>query len=97
MNKKWFFMLIGIFLSAMLVGCNVDPDPAPPEDNNGVDENGANNNDNNADDIIEGEENIPGVDEDDNMFKDDEEDADPDPEDLIEDPEDIQDKDNLDE
>lgn len=97
-------MLTGILLSAiMVVGCNVDPDPAPPDDNNGVNENGANNgngannNDNNTDDIIEGEGNIPGVDENDNMLKDDENDADPDPEDPIEDPEDIGDKDRKDE
>jgi hypothetical protein len=86
MNKKWLLMLIGTFLSVMLVGCNVDPDPdpAPPEVND-------------QNDIPDVDENdTPGVDENDNMFKDDEEDNDPDPEDPIEDPEDIQDEDNRD-
>ncbi|MGM0878921.1 MAG: hypothetical protein ACQEWV_30735 [Bacillota bacterium] len=96
MNKKWFFMLTGIFLSAMmLLGCNLNPDPAPPEeDQNQVDEDLNDTNDLNGDTE---NDNLPGVDEDDNMFKDDEEDADPDPEDPIEDPEDIGDKDNKDE
>jgi hypothetical protein len=99
MNKKWYLMMTSILLAAMVsVGCNnVDPDPAPPE--NGVEENGTNENgaNNDANDIIEGEENIPGVDENDTMNKDDENDANKDPEDPIEDAEDIGDNNNKDE
>ncbi|OAS82532.1 MULTISPECIES: hypothetical protein [Metabacillus] len=96
MNKKWYLMMTSILLAAMVsVGCNnADPDPAPPEDDTGVEENGANND---ANDIIEGEENVPGVDENDTMNKDDENDADPDPEDPIEDAEDMGDNNNKDE
>ena len=42
-------------------------------------------------------DNVPGVDENDNMFKDDEKDNDPDPEDAVEDIEDMGDRDNRDE
>ena len=42
-------------------------------------------------------DNVPGVDENDNMFKDDEKDNDPDPEDAVEDMEDMGDRDNRDE
>jgi hypothetical protein len=90
MNKKWFLMLMGTFLSVMLVGCNVDPDPepAPPEVDAPADD---------QNDIPDVDENdTPGVDENDNMTKDDEEDSDPDPEDPIEDPKDIQDENNRD-
>jgi hypothetical protein len=112
MNKKWYLMMTSILLAAMVsVGCNnADPDPAPPENNdtgveeNGTNENGANQNgtnengaNNDANDIIEGEENIPGVDENDTMNKDDENDANKDPEDPIEDAEDIGDNNNKDE
>ena len=38
------------------------------------------------------DDNIPGVDQNDNMLKDDEKDGNPDPEDVIEDPKDIRDK-----
>ncbi|KKI92458.1 hypothetical protein WQ54_08760 [Bacillus sp. SA1-12] len=109
MKKKWLLMFISILLAAFVsVGCNnADLDPAPPEDNNGTNnnDNGTNNNDdgtnnndnNNLDDAIEGEENIPGVDKNDTMNKDDENDAAPDPEDPIEDAEDLGDKNNKDE
>ncbi|TVX82989.1 hypothetical protein FQP34_05260 [Peribacillus simplex] len=79
-DKKWLLMLIGTFLSVMLAGCNVDPDPAPPE----------------VDAPADNENDIPGVDDNDNMNKDNEEDNDSDPEDPIEDPVDIQDEDNKD-
>jgi PBP1b-binding outer membrane lipoprotein LpoB len=80
MNKKWFLMFTSILLAAMVsAGCNADPDPAPP----GEDEN-----------VIE--ETVPGVDENDTMNKDDENDANTDPEDVIEDAEDM-DPDNKDE
>ena len=87
-------MLVGVIFSAMIAaGCNAEPDPAPPaDDQNQVDQED-NTNDNNGDI----EENVPGVDEDDTMTKDDEKDADPDPEDPIEDAEDMGDKDNKDE
>jgi hypothetical protein len=93
MNKKWFISLISACLSAMmLVGCNADQNP-PPEEPNGdqtpVDEN---INDTNGDN-----DQAPGVDENDTINKDDENDADPDPEDVVEDPEDINDADNKDE
>ena len=42
-------------------------------------------------------DNVPGVDENDNMFKDDEKDNDPDPEDAVEDMEDMGDRNNRDE
>ena len=42
-------------------------------------------------------DNVPGVDENDNMFKDDEKDNDPDPEDAVEDMEDMGDRDKRDE
>ena len=94
MNKKWLIMLTGILFSAMLVGCNGDQNPPPPEeDQNQVDEDVNDTNDLNDDTE---NNNLPGVDEDDNLMKDDEKDTDPDPEDPIEDPEDMQDENNLD-
>jgi hypothetical protein len=101
MNKKWYLMMTSILLAAMVsVGCNnADPDPAPPEDDAGVEENGTHENgtNNDANDIIEGEENVPGVDENDTINKDDENDAKTDPEDPIEDAEDMGDNNNKDE
>ncbi len=94
MNNKWILMLVGIVFSAMIAaGCNAEPDPVPPaDDQNQVDqENGTTDNDGNTDD------NLPGVDEDDTMMKDDEKDTDPDQEDVIEDVEDMGDKNNKDE
>jgi len=94
MNNKWILMLVGLVFSAMIAaGCNAEPDPAPPaDDQNQVDqENGTTDNDVNTDD------NLPGVDEDDTMTKDDEKDTDPDQEDVIEDVEDMGDKNNKDE
>ncbi|KAA9027760.1 hypothetical protein [Niallia endozanthoxylica] len=92
MNKKCFLILVGTVLSAMLItGCNNNDQDPPPEDNNNVIENDDmnNNNGNNDQNNNLDPENIPGVDEDDNMLKDDENDNDPDPEDPIEDAEDM--------
>jgi hypothetical protein len=99
MNKKWFVTLIGICLSfMMLVGCNADQNP-PPEEPNGdqtpVDDN--TNNGNNGNNGNNDNDQAPGVDENDTINKDDENDADPDPEDVIEDPKDITDPNNKDE
>ncbi|WP_419182802.1 hypothetical protein [Metabacillus fastidiosus] len=86
MNNKWLLMLVSICLSIMmLVGCNANNDPAPTENDQNVDQN--------DDDT----DNLPGVDKDDNMLKDDEKDNDPDPEDPVEDAEDMGDNDNKDE
>ena len=52
--------------------------------------------DNNVNDDLN-TDNVPGVDENDNMFKDDEKDNDPDPEDAVEDMEDMGDRDKRDE
>ncbi|MGM0875817.1 MAG: hypothetical protein ACQEWV_13735 [Bacillota bacterium] len=94
MNKKWFLMFTSILLAAVVsVGCNVDPDPAPPEDANEETVPGDNeNNTNNQDDAT-----VPGVDENDTMNQDDEKDANRDPEDVIEDAKDMNDEDNKDE
>jgi len=48
-------------------------------------------------DIRDNDMNAPGVDEDDNILRDDENDNDPDPEDIIEDPKDMIDNDKRDE
>jgi hypothetical protein len=48
-------------------------------------------------DVRDNDMNAPGVDEDDNLLRDDENDNDPDPEDIIEDPRDMTDKDKRDE
>jgi PBP1b-binding outer membrane lipoprotein LpoB len=89
MSKKWFLMITSILLAAMVsVGCNADPDPAPPEDGQDTETVPE------VDD--QDQEDVPGVDEGDTMNKDDEKDANPDQEDVIEDPEDM-DQDNKDE
>lgn len=103
MKQKWILLLTGTLLSVMLMaGCNTnknnDGNPPPPQNNmnpnNNVnpprDNNNVNPNNNNNNNMP------PGVDKNDNMFKDDEKDTDPDPEDLIEDPRDIRDKNNKD-
>lgn len=40
MNNKWILMLVGLVFSAMIAaGCNAEPDPAPPaDDQNQVDQ-----------------------------------------------------------
>ncbi|WP_175640408.1 hypothetical protein [Metabacillus schmidteae] len=94
MNNKWILMLVGLVFSAMIAaGCNAEPDPAPPAD----DQNQVDQEDNTTDNNGDIEENVPGVDEDDTMTKDDENDKDPDPEDPIEDAEDMGDNNNKDE
>ncbi|WP_338453020.1 hypothetical protein R4Z09_14800 [Niallia oryzisoli] len=85
-NKLNKLILAGTVLSAMLIaGCNNNDQDPPPEDNNNmiVNDDMNNNNGNNDQNNNLNSENLPGVDEDDNMFKDDENDKDPDPEDSI--------------
>lgn len=75
-------MLTSVFFSALiLAGCNVEDNQDPAPPEE------EQNNDT---------ENVPGVDENDTINKDDEEDAESDPEDPIEDPEDMNDKDRQD-
>lgn len=110
MNKKWFLALTGTVLSAMmLTGCNGDQEP-PPEEEPNVEQapqdegmNGTNGNVDNDGDINDNDGDVtpendmaPGVDENDTMNQDDENDAQPDPEDAIEDPQDITDENNKD-
>ena len=93
MHKKLLLMLTTIFFSTMIItGCNFDQNG--PEDQNQMNEDIEETNfpndgtDNN---------NLPGVDENDNMLRDDEKDRDPDQEDPIEDPRDMGDEDRRDE
>ncbi|MGM0879266.1 MAG: hypothetical protein ACQEWV_32695 [Bacillota bacterium] len=71
MNKKWFLMLTSLFLSAMmLVGCNIDPDPAPPEEKQNIDQNQVEedlNDTNNLNGDTEPENEMPGDDENDTI------------------------------
>jgi hypothetical protein len=73
MNKKWFLMMTSILFAVMIsVGCNANPDPAPPDDDviengdnvPGVDKNDTimdddeNDSDPDSEDIIEDPEDI---------------------------------------
>lgn len=98
MYNKWLLMLAGVSLSVILMaGCNNNQEPPPPENNvktpAPVDEDVNDTNDLNDQD----NGTAPGVDKNDNMLKDDENDNAPDPEDPIEDPKDMTDPDNKDE
>lgn len=100
-KKKWYLIMTGIFLSAlMVVGCNANQDPNPPQDDQ-------NQVDKNADDVDEMNEHIDDTTEDvDNINGDKEnempsgvdrdhtteEDAVPDPEDPVGDLEDLNDE-----
>lgn len=91
MLKKWFITLMAASLSmALLAGCNNDNDDLnPPPPPNTIDETPI--------DDVDRNDHLPGVDENDTMLKDDEDDLQPDPEDVVEDVEDMRDADNKDE
>lgn len=90
MNRKWLLTITTIFLSTMMIlGCNFNQDRQNDQNQDNIEET-------NYNDDERVNENPPGVDENDNMLKDDERDRDPDPEDPIEDPEDMGDRDRRD-
>jgi hypothetical protein len=90
MNRKWLLTITTIFLSTMMImGCNFNQDRQNDQNQDNIEET-------NYNDAERGNDNSPGVDENDNMLKDDERDRDPDPEDPIEDPEDMGDRDRRD-